>query len=221
MTKVCILGSSGNMGRRYAAICSMFNIPWYPCDPASRTGDGWMSDEWTHFIIASPTEKHLGDLLKIRTYQKTKRRPVLCEKPILMADNLGALAALQAVVEMHPETYMVNNYAFVDYYDLNPGNTHTLYDFYQSGPHGPSWDCIQLIYLAQAGIALQNVSPVWFAQINGRVVNRSSIDTSYCDMVRAFVNDRDEQLWGPEKIVEAHRKVLTYEELPLEGEDAA
>ncbi len=208
--KVCILGSSGNMGRRYASICDFLDIAWHPCDPASDTQDAWMQAQFTHFIIATPTEHHLGDILKIRSYAETKTKPVLCEKPVLICPDQTPLGALSAVVEMNPETYMVNNYRFVDFYDdIETGNDHTMYAYYNSGPHGILWDCIQLVYLAKSTFIGNTQSPRWFAQINGRVVSRASIDASYIEMLKAFVYGQDEYLWGPKHIVEAHRKVVS------------
>lgn len=211
---VCIIGSSGNMGRRYAAICDYLGVEWHPCDPLTDTAKAWMHGKFTHFVIATPTEKHLGDILKIRSHEKTKYKPILCEKPVLICHDEEQLGALSAVVEMHPETYMVNNYRFVEFAEnFDSGNDHTMYCYYNSGPHGLLWDCIQLVYMARGAFIGNTDSPRWFAQINGLVIERHSIDTSYIEMMKAFLHGKNEYLWGPRHIVAAHRKVICGQEV--------
>ena len=180
------------MGKRYQAICRFLGINHFVADPSTKT----TLKEASHYLIATPTDKHLSSISEVRQISDS---PILCEKPI----------ALGECPDIPPEVYMVNNYAFY------PGvhdrkDAATVYDFYNCGPHGLAWDCIQLIHLANSTVRLHKKSPIWKCQINGVRLNRECLDLAYVEMIRAFWQRRTKNLWGKADITAAHYKAARF-----------
>lgn len=198
---ICIVGGRGNMGRRYQAICEFLGIPYHISDVDDELVDT------SHYLIATPTEKHADNIFEILATQKPGKL-VLCEKPIALASphrwpNLET--ALRRFNEKHP-LYMVNQYSF--YPGINAKGMVTLYDYYNSGPHGLEWDCIQLTHLAQSEVKYLKKSPIWKCIINGMPLSRDRLDQCYVEMVRSFFKEDTAKLWGIEDVVASHRKVI-------------
>ena len=203
MTKVCVIGAKGNMGRRYMAILDHLGVEAVGVDD----GDHVISSGITHYIIATPTYTHTGVLEHLEA--GWTNCPILCEKPVSKYP-----AALNRVLRMAigRRIYMVNQYAY--YSDQLPQKSGiTCYDYYNSGKDGILWDCIQIIHLARGEITtLTNKSPVWRCVINGTELNREAIDLCYVKMIRDFISDGREygRLWGWDDIKASHEKVLRY-----------
>jgi hypothetical protein len=199
---VCLLGSAGNMGKRYAAILDHLGAVWEGYDKDDE--HGWQNSllDFTHFIVATSADSHAEVLNNIREHPKYGDTPILCEKPLGYGKyELG---------ENEP-TYMVNNYAFI-YSDDGTFAGKTEYNYYNSGKDQQHWDCIQIICLDRSGqILLSNASPIWFCQINGIILKRELVDFSYVAMVKAFLDDETDKLWGPPVIEYAHQRVRDYE----------
>lgn len=204
--RLLILGSNGNMGRRYASICKQQKIPFIGVDK----NDKLPTDYITHAIVATPTDQHIIDIMKLRFRYKNKLK-VLCEKPIVKLKDLSELDILKG---KHHDYYMVNQYA---YYMESIGEIRsdgvTSYNYYNSGKDSIAWDCIQLIYLAKQRIELKNDSPVWKCTINGFHLSRELIDNCYIRMIQDFTSNFAiyRRPWGIETIIQAHKKVLEYE----------
>lgn len=200
---VGVIGYLGNMGHRYCAILDSLKIEYVGCDFHNK--DQWKSQPVTHFIIATPTETHLGVIRSIRAFHAVI--PILCEKPFKFCFDQDDLDDVKNVVTSDRNLFMVNNYYFTRAYWPKEQAGKTSYNYYHSGPHGLPWDCIQLVNLAKGDIELKAESPVWSCQINGVKVTRSSIDKSYVAMVKAFVTG-DDGLWRGSSIIDAHVKTM-------------
>ena len=203
--KLVIVGSSGNMGQRYSAICRQEGIPFVGVDKNDR-----LPDSASHIILATPTEQHLVDILKLRLFYRNRVK-LLCEKPIYKIRNISELDVLDHKKHQY---FMVNQYA---YYRGNIDDVHndglTSYNYFNSGKDGNLWDCIQLINLAKNKVKISNKSPIWECKINGFNLSRELIDQCYVKMVLDFVSNfvLYRRPWGLDVIKNAHMKVLKYE----------
>lgn len=187
--KTLLVGGLGSIGRRYQAILNHLKQPFEIYDILSPEPN--MAD-FTHCIIASPSEMH-----KEHIFRFSEHVPTLCEKPLcLKTEDLEILKTLNP---KNP-VYMVNNYSFLN---TNPGFPPRVdkisYDFYNTGRDGTALDCIQLLYLAEkigADLEVAKNSPVWELWINDKLkVPYDWIEWSYVQMINAFLHDRTHVLW--------------------------
>jgi hypothetical protein len=209
MKKILIIGCNGSMGKRYSAICKFLKIPFKGID----IGEYFDPDDYSNFIIATPTDTHLR-VARLIIDNSTKHTRILCEKPIAIVSHVVnelSDVILDAKALGH-EFFMVNQYAY--YPGLPTEKEPTFYNFYQSGKDGLKWDCIQIIYLARGEIILDNTSPVWECKINGLWLNRETLDECYVDMIDDFFRNSKRKLWAWDDIFKAHLKVVEYEENP-------
>ncbi|MAH48275.1 hypothetical protein CMI37_20795 [Candidatus Pacearchaeota archaeon] len=210
--KVGIVGSDGNMGRRYAAICNHFQVEYAGYDIANGYQSVYNFIEkanLTHVIIASPTDYHMTHISMAMNHPAK----ILCEKPFFKDEYNKNLTELQKYINSK-NLFMVNQYAYyMNLKELSLDNASTRYNFYNSGNDGIGWDCIQLIYLAQnkTKIKLSHKSPFWDVSINGLTLNKQLIDNCYVDMVEDFLFHTYDKLWGINKIIQAHEDVIAYE----------
>jgi hypothetical protein len=203
------------MGQRYAAILDYLEYD-YGIEDVDMTSypECFGQRHPTHYIITTPTESHINILEQtcgLREYLRISPAKILIEKPIFTTeDSASALKSLQSLSERGHKIYMVNNYA---YYPFKPVRGKTTYDFYNSGKDDRAWDCIQLIHLAEDGVDVGGVSPLWECIINGTRLNRERLDYCYVEMIEDFLSDnrRHGKLWGYEDIYAAHEKVIEYE----------
>jgi hypothetical protein len=206
---VCVVGSNGNMGRRYLSVLRHLAIESCGVDEH----DSLSEVDATHFIVATPTDSHI-DVLKEIISTRPEPVSVLCEKPFVKTDSVDTQKILAAMTifseyEQHGSNlYMVNNYAY--YPQLTHTKGLTVYDYYHSGGDGLEWDCIQLIHLAKGKMLLSNSSPAWTVYINGTLLSKDHIDQSYISMVDDFVHENQGKLWGYGDTVLAHLKVINY-----------
>lgn len=229
---VLIVGSNGNMGRRYYAILQGIkdknnNIEIGELDLNDKTKKSKYKSA-NYIILATPTEEHYKNILEIL---KTKTElndktitHILCEKPI--SKNIEEIENLYYLLnkkDCKVKLYMVNNYAYIKRdqdklikrkpcYALyqKPISQFTSYDYYNTGKDGLYWDLIQIIYLSRKYLSMNNLSPIWKCCINGKNINRGDIDGSYVSMIEDFLGNR-KNMWGIEDIKLAHLKVLKYE----------
>jgi hypothetical protein len=168
----------------------------------------------THYIIATPTESHINILEQTcgrREFLHLEPAKILVEKPIFTTDDsMKAMISLRHLEAKGHKIYMVNNYA---YYPFKPVKGKTTYDFYNSGGDDRAWDCIQLIHLAEDGVDISGLSPLWECIVNGTRLNRERLDYCYVEMIEDFLSDnkRHGKLWGYEDIYKAHEEVIVYE----------
>jgi hypothetical protein len=174
---IAIFGSSGNMGRRYAAICEHLGIDCigYDIDYDYRRPT---SLKITHAIIATPLSTHMD----VARYCIRQRVPFLCEKPI--SKSVRLVEALRKEADAAGVAgYMVNNWQYVLRY---PHQSHvTLYTYY-SGSDG-AWDYIQPWYYSTGLKVVRH--PVFRVIERGRTLvehSRESFDNSYVRMVQDF-----------------------------------
>jgi hypothetical protein len=198
MKKVAVVGAKGNMGRRYVLILQQY----CDCEVVEIEIDRYRDpSDCDGIIIATPTFAHY-DLIKF--YAKFGK-PILCEKPICKSlDKLKELLALPGI-----DLSMVNQYAFarLDMFGFSETLAYkgkTSYNYYSTGKDGLFWDCINIIGLAEYDWEIRNDSPVWYCQINGWPINRTEIDISYVEMLKAWTN---RNWFNTSYILPAHEKV--------------
>lgn len=211
-TNICILGSEGNMGRRYAAICEYLGFKTTGYDLKLNNLKDLANDLlcFTHCIIATPTRQHTYSLQDVEICGN-KRLKVLCEKPIGLEPE--DMDQVQYLIEMGYSIYMVNNYAYYSE-DIATRVGPTHYKYYNSGNDGLAADCIQLIHLANDSIELNNKGVIWDCMINGVKLNRENIDLTYIKMLKDFFSNGElyGRLWGFKDILRAHDKVKKFED---------
>lgn len=191
--KVLVVGSEGNMGKRYCSILAHLGITTlkhdtkrlYPLAPLAKAAD--------KIIVATPTRTHIDVLMQLR---ESTDVDILCEKPI---------ARKSLKMWQFKNVYMVNNYAHL-HMPLHYLNR-TRFDYYNSGNDGRLWDCIQLIALAKGRYNVEGYGPIWTCEINGNWIERKAIDYSYVGMITDFLKDK-ECVWDWEYTQQIHEKVL-------------
>lgn len=215
-----IIGSNGNIGRRYVNICKYLHIPHTAVDIKSNSEeDICVEIEKNEFILlCTPTDTHyemIEKIIKIKKYKNTKTY-LLCEKPITK-NKVELEKLLFDTVNSKITLFMVNNYNFIEIEPESNGiikifkkimnDFTTEYNYFHSGTDGMIWDCIQLVYLAKGKIILKQESPIWHCKINGVKISREQVDYSYIAMIIDFVTKR-EKMWTLSDIIKSHQKVM-------------
>ena len=222
---VCVIGSAGNMGRRYCAILDHLGVEYEGFDLVTSPSEGrrpghflWRlrltSTGFTHYIIATPTDTH-AELLRF-LMDRFEAVNVLVEKPVTR-DPAELRALVKAAEKGGHDVYMVNQYAYGNR-GAPPGvprgkgypGKRTEYNYFNSGKDGLIWDCIQLLHLAKADIYLANISPERICIINGRVYRSDATDWLYIKMIRDFLGRR-KWLWPIAEVIETHERANEYE----------
>ena len=204
--RICIIGSSGNMGKRYCSILKYLGHEVIEHDLDTGTNLGAALKHVNKAIIATPTGTHenfFGALID-------RRIPFLCEKP--MSTNIGKLEWLnKQAIENDIEVKMVCNWKFIRG-GMNIGSHKVRYNHFRTGNDGLEWDCIQLIMLAKEtgkrnyDISLRTTSPVFDVQIDDKQVTLDDIDNSYLFMLDKYCSEPDE-LWGTKQAIEGATRV--------------
>jgi hypothetical protein len=210
---VCVIGCEGNMGRRYMAILRTLGVEHEGYDLGKNMKIG--PTQFTHFIIATPTDTH-AEILEWLMTERPGRHRILVEKPVCKDPKQVEKLADMADKGGH-YVYMVNQYAFRWHSGRGSGGGATLpksslteYDYYQSGKDGLAWDCIQLLHMAEGEIRLANNSPVRKCTINGRIYDSAITDLLYVRMIRNFLANRKRYLWPIGELVLAHQVAAIY-----------
>lgn len=200
---IYLIGSKGNMGRRYASILNYLDRRFVGIDVHNmkEMNEAMKNFPPSHLIIATPTEKHIDALLYYDHYDAK----ILCEKPIIKRKE-----DLSLLLEVKSKFYMVNNYEYIPSISDN-GTMETSYNFFNSGKDGLIFDCSQIIRLAKKGFTLKRHSPIWEVRINGEKLAVDGINESYILMITDFLNDQM-FLQDKEDIYNFHKKLIRINE---------
>jgi hypothetical protein len=195
LKKPLIVGSKGAMGRRYAAVLRHLGVEFVGIDQGDPVPDLFDS-----VIICTPTPNHLPQIVRFASHKV----PILCEKPI--STNVGeALEVCDWAEEKGIDLQMVNQYAYLENQDTVGS---TVYNYWNHGRDGLTFDCISVLALARGPVQLAENSPVWTCQINGLNLDLRDMDRAYIAMIHAWLmGDRS---FGPEYIRHAHKAVAAY-----------
>ena len=199
---VLVLGSAGNMGRRYCAILNFLGVDFVGFDISTGADYGSLRlYEFTHVLIATPVNTHIGLIFNLHNVVGS----ILCEKPIsISVDDLLNLQMNQTSV------YMVNNWRFILGVKklLSPGQNEIALDYYNTGKDG-DWDLIQPIYLSRGMPTIKRKSPVYDCNVNGTMITQHNFDMSYVAMIRAWL-DTPQLMWNLDDAINATKKTIKY-----------
>lgn len=205
--KVLVIGSAGNMGRRYCAILKYLNIDHAGYD-AMDFGTSPNYKDFTHFIIATPTRTHLSIISSLAKYNV----PILCEKPICTSSR-----DLAWLLEEHPEldlTMMMQYWVLLmEPYD---DDRESYYNFFKTGNDGLYWDCMQIIALHEGDFSklqIGNISPEWKCQINGWCIELGRMDGAYISFIQAWLHSSHTIIpveFKGKNLIDIHEKVERY-----------
>lgn len=209
---ILIIGSTGNMGRRYCAILDRLGEDWSGVDILTPKHERMrLEREADKIIIATPTSTHYTILKQLSNNKKIV--PILCEKPLTKN-----MVQLELIKEMDLPLTMVFQYVFCQeaYPGIKASIIHnnekysTYFNFYKHGADGILWDCIQIIALAKGNILLQETSPEWTCHINGFKLDDGTMDLAYIKMIKFWIENPGVNSFD---IYEAHEKVKMLEDI--------
>jgi hypothetical protein len=195
-----VLGSRGSTGKRYLAILKYLKIPCTGSDVQEPIPAGDAS------IIATPDIIHRTNVEDLMQHGYKR---FLIEKPVSRyPEDIVALQKLPVTC------HMVCNWRFVEGM-LPPGQNSIDYNSYNWGKPGrenAAWNLAQLIYLSAPGkLHVSSQSPIWACLINDRPVRLGDIEKSYVDMIQAWIDGHDDQLWTLDDAKLMTEKCLYYE----------
>lgn len=191
---VLLLGSEGNMGKRYQAILRKLRISFTGVDK----NDIRPKDKFSHVIIATPTDTHYDLIKEYKQYSV----PILCEKPITTNPN-----ELEQIMIWKAKLTMVNQYAHMQMFRASGSS---CYDYFKTGDDGLGWDCINILGMAKGKVTLMNKSPIWQCQLNGQTLRINDMDEAYISMIMQWC--WSDYSWGDiDYIINAHQKVLKWQ----------
>lgn len=201
--KIAIIGSSGNIGSRYAAILKYlehevleieYNTPKEAIVEILNIAE--------KAIVCTQTPYHIRWCRRLVKY----KIPFLCEKPV--STNLQSVKNLNSACrKIRLDARMVSNWKFV-LGDMRADSHNVYYNFYNTGKDGTEWDLIQLLYLANT-IEFHTDSIEFSATIDGNHVSLDDIARSYILMLKAWIT-QPELLWNLDDAEAATEKVLDW-----------
>lgn len=194
--RILILGGNGNMGKRYQTIFSYLKHPYLVSDLGDKELESKIESS-EGVLITTPTHCHIDHISLVAQYKK----PILCEKPITKD-----VERLEIIEKLNVPIQMVMQY---QHFDRRFLEGYTTYNYYKSGTDGLLWDCINLIGLARGSIKLENTSPVWSCQINGRTIGFKYMDLAYIQEIQAWLKEPRSDF---SRIYSFHKKVKRLEE---------
>jgi hypothetical protein len=197
---VLIVGSKGNMGRRYASILRHLGIEHRGLDIDHDLGDAEReATRASQVIIASPTDSHVGWIRFFAPYNL----PILCEKP-LSKDVAQVRAALDYAADCGTPLNMVYQYReLVE--EKSEGESR--YNYWNHGKDGLVWDCIQIIGLAKGWVSLAEDSPIWRCRINGQLLDIAAMDKAYINHIKNWLRKPGQD---KAEILAVHQKTAEY-----------
>ena len=196
---ICIVGSEGNMGRRYAAVLKHLNIFSIGIDVDTSEKDIQLKSELADgFIIATPSMCHEGHAEYFSRFNK----PMLIEKPLCIGIPEISIKNTNLI-------NMVCNYRYMAPWDYYRDDDSTYYNYFNSGKDSLVFNCIQIIGLAKGAIRLDSSSAIWKCKINNHTYNIAGLDHSYIAMVKAWLNK--EIICSYEEAQQWHHKALEFE----------
>ena len=196
---ILVVGSRGNMGKRYCSILGNLGVKFHGVDIWPHCDLEYPMDEVTGIIIATPTADHE---VNIRSYSHWEV-PILCEKPF--SKNL---VEVEKMIGTKAKVRMINQY---EYFTLKQNSKGTsYYDYFKTGTDSLAWDCINIIGLAEEMPVLKNISPIWSCWINGNEIDLRLMDHAYVWNVESWLEGYVE---NSGYIMSAHEKVVKYLEV--------
>lgn len=185
------------MGRRYKAILSYLKEPFRCMDLKIGPPDIPIG-EFDRYIIATPTSTHLGWVMELDHYEK----PILCEKPL--SKDMGEV--MQILGCKSPLTMQMQYLQLVGPNDVG----HSSYNYFHHGSDGLVWDCFQIVALAAGSASLAETSPIWQCTINGRQLQRQTMDSAYVNYVSRWL--RGETITSRPTLQLWHERVKRFED---------
>lgn len=186
MKKIMLIGSEGSIGRRYHGILRHLGVEVFTYD--TKVGGSQFLEDYTMgacdgFIIASPTDTHVGwcyDLLRFK-------KPILCEKPVgVSVDQVRELYITDGALE---HIYVVDNWVHMLGGDVST-NHYIEYANFHTGNEKVEWNLAQPIFLTKDGSLTINLCQAFFG-VNvfdkKKSYNTRDIDLSYVDMIVAWL----------------------------------
>lgn len=178
-----IVGILGNMGQRYKAVLEYLGYEVTGSDKRLP----YVPDTLRHnlkkaygIIVATPTSSHLSDIRNLFIYGK----PILCEKPL--CKSVAELDAFENGYRPNMALVsVVNQYEFMPRGLRGP----TMYNYFKTGNDGLAFDCISIIGMATSRPVLQNTSPIWTCQLNGKLLDIKQMDFAYISMIERWTSD--------------------------------
>lgn len=178
-----IIGISGNMGQRYKAILEYLGYDVTGSDKRLPYMPDTLRDNMNKaygFIIATPTHTHLDEIKKLFY----RGKPILCEKPLCKS-----VKELDEFENQHrPDIAllrMINQYEHMPRGYRGP----TCYNYFKSGADGLAWDCLNIFGLSTQTPVINNKSPIWICQLNGKLLNIQGMDHAYISMMDQWTTD--------------------------------
>lgn len=203
---ILLLGSEGNIGKRYKAILRDLDIPFIGIDPKLHNEHFVKDTDFDKAIIAVPTEYHFA----LCNLMMDLGKPFLCEKPLSKNTDECKHLAFRAKTEK-ANGFVVNNWQFV----MPSEKIKSIeYENYHTGSDGLAWDMCQLIYIAfknNSRLHIDTKNPVWSARINGEAISLRDVHWSYVDLVKAFTNEVWQELWTLQDGLLMTQAVLRYQ----------
>lgn len=214
--KVLVIGSKGNMGRRYCAILKYLGVEYEGVD--MEWNPRLTTEGYTHAIIATPTYVHGESIFLCSEFVKH----ILCEKPISKSIesikhcmNIGATD--------FTDIRMVCNWKYA-LGNREPGDVDIHYSNYNTGKDGTGWDCIQLIYLAN-NLEVNTDTPFFSCRATHPnaanykldesdfdIITLADIEQSYITMIKNWleIDGRTNELWDLEDALKATEKTIKW-----------
>ena len=200
--KVLLVGSEGNMGKRYKAILDYLRIPFSCFDVKLFGTIEEAAEGCDRAIIATPTAHHATSIYQVLKVLPAK--PILCEKPI--DKDISVLKMILSDCAVNgSDLRMVFQYRKVYKDDGMIGPSH--YDFFKHGDDSLLWDCIQIVGLARGTVKLSESSPVWSCAINGQMLKQNMMDWAYVEYISDWLKS-PMLCVGPSEILEIHEKIV-------------
>jgi hypothetical protein len=207
---ILLIGSEGNMGKRYKAIFDHIKNDYVIYDGYYFEGyESYdvktkkepfleIAKRADKFLIATPTETHCQLISELAVFEK----PILCEKPI--TTNIEQFRVFMDFCKRRSVNLtMVNQYAYASMQRQERAGMESMYNYFRHGTDGLAWDCINILGLAKSKVNLYEASPVWRCEINGKILSLGDIDGSYIRMILDWMRHHKENIIYTEQ---AHEK---------------
>jgi hypothetical protein len=215
--RILVVGSAGNMGKRYCAILRWLHhevLTWDKTTDRPGSLNRAIANA-DRVIIATPTPTHI----EVATRCAKLGKSFLCEKPV--DKDPQKIAELESLCRRNgADGRMVCNWSFSFCVPPMVNRHHrpilsrahgVSYNCFRTGNDGLGWDCIQLAYLARdsRSLFLGNDCPYLHATINGRRVTTDNIERSYIAMIETWLTNPS-LLWNLQDAKSATHAVLEY-----------
>jgi len=212
--KILVVGSEGNMGKRYMLILKhLGHLPYgfdlknnhpVPVDEIEK-----YQDKYDGIIIATPTLHHLGN---IALYSRSGL-PILCEKPL--ANYFDPHTLQSTIAPDSLKIRMINQYQYyenkrldhlkiIKEHEIHELPKITTYNYFKTGQDGILYDCINILGLAKHKFDIRNDSPIWNCALNGFRCRLDGMDHAYVWNVKDWLEKFDS---NKQYIMNAHDKI--------------